>query len=82
MITSWFELISVRPLCPLCLRGEFSFAIYLPDTENTEVAQRKLKTRTNLLQDEWFGFLQPLMASAVSANKHLILSVGLVNGLR
>jgi len=41
----------------------------------------KLKTRTNLLQDEWFGFLQPF-ANNRSANKHLILPVGLVNGLR
>ena len=41
----------------------------------------KLKTRTNLLQDEWFGFLQPF-GNNRSANKHLILPVGLVNGLR
>jgi hypothetical protein len=30
----------------------------------------------------WFGFFKPLMARQRSTDKHLILSIGLVNGLR
>jgi hypothetical protein len=47
---SWFELISVRPLCSLCLCGEYYKAIiHHRDTENTEVTQRKLKLGLYLL---------------------------------
>ena len=43
-VASWFELISVRPLCSLCLGGESLLAIaHDRDTEDTEVTQRKLK---------------------------------------
>ena len=44
LVVSWFELVSVRPLCSLCLGGESLLAIaHHRDTEDTEVTQRKLK---------------------------------------
>src|ERR1051325_634964 len=36
-------LLSVQPLCSLCLSGDFSSRNYHRDTENTEVAQRRMQ---------------------------------------
>ncbi len=48
---SWFEFVSVRPLCSMWLHGESLLAIaHHRATENTEVTQRKLELDTTARQ--------------------------------